>query len=89
MRYLLFSFSWELRDEKIHLCKLEFWNSLDNKKIIKYCFIACYTQNIHGWFKFLALLHVTTWIWIEIERQLISITDNWCNECYCMDLERN
>jgi hypothetical protein len=42
----------------------------------KYCFVACYTHNIHEWSNFLNLLHVTTWIWIEMKSQLISIIDD-------------
>jgi hypothetical protein len=34
-------------------------------------------------------LHVTTWIWTELKRQLISIVDDWCKEGYCMDLKIN
>jgi hypothetical protein len=47
-----------------------------NKKIIKYYFVACYTHNIQEWSNVFALLHVTMWIWIEMEMQLISIIDN-------------
>jgi hypothetical protein len=35
------------------------------------------------------LFHVTTWIWTELERQLISIIDDWCKEGYYVDLEIN
>jgi hypothetical protein len=41
---------------------------------IKYCFVACYTHNIHEWSNFFALLYVTTWIWRD-EKQLIGIID--------------
>jgi hypothetical protein len=34
-----------------------------------------YIHNIHGWSKIFALLHVTTWIWIEMKRHLITIID--------------
>jgi hypothetical protein len=38
---------------------------------------------------FFTLLHVNTWIWIEMKRQLISIIDDWHKEGYCLNSERN
>jgi hypothetical protein len=38
---------------------------------------------------FFALLHVTMWIWIEMEGKLISIINEWQKEGYCMNLKRN
>jgi hypothetical protein len=29
------------------------------------------------------------WIWVEMKRKLIAIIDDWCNEGYYVDLERN
>jgi hypothetical protein len=46
------------------------------QKNVKYCFVACYTHNIHEWSNFFTLLHVTTLICIEMKRQLISIIDD-------------
>jgi hypothetical protein len=35
-----------------------------------------YIHNIHRWSNVFALLHVTAWIWIEMEGNLISIIDD-------------
>jgi hypothetical protein len=62
-RYFYFSFLFlgTLRDERfIFICSSFRRAKIDNKKIIKYCFIAYYTHKINGLSKFLALFHVTT-----------------------------
>jgi hypothetical protein len=38
---------------------------------------------------FFALLHVTTLICIEMERELISIIDNWNKESHYVNLKTN
>jgi hypothetical protein len=92
IRYFNFSFSFfEILEDKrfIFVSSSLRRFEIDRNFFIKYCFVACYIHNIHGWSIFLTLLHVTMWIWIEMERKLIAIIDDWRNEGYCMDLERN
>jgi hypothetical protein len=88
--FIFLFFFLDLRDERFIFVSSSFRRAeIDNGKNYEILLFACYTHNIYGWSKFLALLHVTIWIWIEIKSQLISIINDWCDECYCIDLERN
>jgi hypothetical protein len=36
-----------------------------------------YIHNTHRWSNFFALLHATTWIWIEMERLFFCVAASW------------